>query len=79
MLYPPYYCCPAASCSGRKLDNPVRAACRIYTLHRGVLPAYEVSLYCRGTLSQLVIPIADPRSDRLLDKIPLCVLCYQAI
>ncbi|KAJ7217110.1 hypothetical protein GGX14DRAFT_358484, partial [Mycena pura] len=48
MLYPPYYCCPAASCSGRKLDNPVRAACRIYTLHRGVLPAYEVSLYCRG-------------------------------
>ncbi|KAJ7223482.1 hypothetical protein GGX14DRAFT_351911 [Mycena pura] len=46
MLYPPYRRCIRSECAGTKLGNPQQAFCRLYTLRRGILPAYEVSLYC---------------------------------
>ena len=48
MLYPPHRRCIRSQCEGAKLGDAVRAACRIYMLHRGVLPAYEISIYCRS-------------------------------
>ncbi|KAJ7199613.1 hypothetical protein GGX14DRAFT_372934 [Mycena pura] len=48
MLYPPYReCARLGDCHGTVLDKEVRVFCRIYTKRRGILPAYEVSLYCR--------------------------------
>ncbi|KAJ7066139.1 hypothetical protein C8F01DRAFT_1019366 [Mycena amicta] len=47
MLYPPYQNCPDPRCASARLTHPVKAFCRLYTLRRGVLPAYQVSLYCR--------------------------------
>ncbi|KAJ7222563.1 hypothetical protein GGX14DRAFT_513671 [Mycena pura] len=47
MLYPPYRRCIEPRCKNTKLGQQYTAEARIFTLHRGVLPAYETSLYCR--------------------------------
>ncbi|KAK7026535.1 hypothetical protein R3P38DRAFT_2527960 [Favolaschia claudopus] len=48
MLYPPYRTCIQPECSQMniKLKKPYSAQCRVYTLRRGILPAYETSLAC---------------------------------
>ncbi|KAL0562913.1 hypothetical protein V5O48_019165, partial [Marasmius crinis-equi] len=45
MLYPPYRRCPV---DGYKLSNKIPVYVKIYTLRRGIIPAYQVSLYCKG-------------------------------
>lgn len=50
-LNPPYVTCQTDECHGKRLiakHGPVRV--RIFTLRRGVLPAFEQGLYCRGLL-----------------------------
>ncbi|KAF9005725.1 hypothetical protein BDZ89DRAFT_966423 [Hymenopellis radicata] len=46
MLYPPHRRCPDPTCQGSKLGNAVYVEARLYTLHRGVLPVYSISLNC---------------------------------
>ncbi|KAL1738973.1 hypothetical protein HDZ31DRAFT_50144 [Schizophyllum fasciatum] len=48
-LLPPTHLCTTHSCKGRRLTAkhaPVKT--RLFTLRRGVLPAFEQALYCRG-------------------------------
>ncbi|KAJ7201635.1 hypothetical protein GGX14DRAFT_356063, partial [Mycena pura] len=45
-LYPPVRRCPNAGCKNKKLGNAILATCRVFTLHRGILPGRAASLYC---------------------------------
>nr|GAT55111.1 predicted protein [Mycena chlorophos] len=45
MLYPPHRHCPFCATKLGKMESTFL---RVYTLHRGILPAYDVSLNCAG-------------------------------
>ncbi|KAF9006349.1 hypothetical protein BDZ89DRAFT_1025657 [Hymenopellis radicata] len=52
MLYPPFTHCQNQTCNHRKLLKPSFNEARLYTLHRGVLPVYDISLYCAKCLTR---------------------------
>ncbi|KAJ7614703.1 hypothetical protein DFH06DRAFT_1013800 [Mycena polygramma] len=47
-LNPPVTVCSQPACKGRSLTDPRAVEARLYTLHRGVLPVFSHSTYCRG-------------------------------
>ncbi|TDL22076.1 hypothetical protein BD410DRAFT_723567, partial [Rickenella mellea] len=51
-LHPPTSVCIFEGCGGRKLSEEIRVEGWLYTLHRGALPIWYVSLYCRGCLTR---------------------------
>ncbi|KAJ7234697.1 hypothetical protein C8J57DRAFT_1089536, partial [Mycena rebaudengoi] len=44
---PPMSSCPRTGCNSLKLGETKSVEARLYTLHRGVLPIFSKSLYCR--------------------------------
>jgi hypothetical protein len=46
-ILPPLTACPRAGCGGAHLSDSRKVEARLYTLRRGVLPVYSVSMYCR--------------------------------
>ncbi|TRM59707.1 hypothetical protein BD626DRAFT_572385 [Schizophyllum amplum] len=58
-IQPPHVVCQSEGCNYRRLTakhGPVKA--RIFTLRRGVLPAFAQSLYCRGCDTVITITTA---------------------
>ncbi|KAJ7016595.1 hypothetical protein C8F04DRAFT_506465 [Mycena alexandri] len=47
-LVPPVTKCPRSGCDHKLLGEAVAVEARLYTLHRGVLPVFSKSLYCRS-------------------------------
>ncbi|KAJ7708797.1 hypothetical protein B0H17DRAFT_916967, partial [Mycena rosella] len=45
---PPHQRCPRPGCNKSALGEERIAESRLYTLHRGVLPVFSTSTYCRG-------------------------------
>ncbi|KAF7318786.1 hypothetical protein HMN09_00390900 [Mycena chlorophos] len=66
MLSPPHTHCVEENCpkKGTKLGNPYATECRIFTLHRGVLPARNVSVACRycKTRYHYAFSVKEPQS-----------------
>lgn len=46
-VQPPVQTCIRLECSGKKLTHPSVIEARLYTLHRGILPIFSRSSYCR--------------------------------
>ncbi|KAK6984509.1 hypothetical protein R3P38DRAFT_2575937 [Favolaschia claudopus] len=52
MIFPPYTHCTETTCRATFLTDPARVEARLFTLHRGVLPVFSVSTYCRTCLTR---------------------------
>ncbi|KAJ7286256.1 hypothetical protein C8J57DRAFT_1169032 [Mycena rebaudengoi] len=46
-IAPPFTVCPHDGCHSARLGEPSIVEARLYTLHRGILPVFSRSLYCR--------------------------------
>jgi len=46
-ILPPMTNCPRTECGNAHLSDSRKVEARLYTLRRGVLPVYSVSMYCR--------------------------------
>ncbi|KAJ7510392.1 hypothetical protein B0H11DRAFT_1701987, partial [Mycena galericulata] len=72
-LGPPMSQCPGEKCDSHKLGEPSIVEARLYTLHRGILPVFSKSLYCRRCLTRYyhnysVTKASEPNAQRVYYK-----------